>query len=102
MQLLLQLLQASVVLTMPTIKKALDIFQGVKRRFEYIIKGKKIVYVDDYAHHPTEIEAFLKSMKSMYPGQKVDGDLSASSCLHVHVISLKDFQRALALRMSCC
>ena len=54
-----------------TIKKALESFSGVKRRFEFILKGKKVMYVDDYAHHPTEIEAFLKSMKSMYPRRKV-------------------------------
>ena len=53
------------------IKKALESFTGVKRRFEYIIKTKRIVYVDDYAHHPTEIESFLKSMKSLYPGRKL-------------------------------
>ncbi|MDH4091336.1 MAG: UDP-N-acetylmuramate--L-alanine ligase [Cyclobacteriaceae bacterium] len=53
------------------IKKALESFAGVKRRFEYIIKSKNIVFVDDYAHHPTEIEAFLKSMKSLYPGRKL-------------------------------
>ncbi|MEJ7644052.1 MAG: UDP-N-acetylmuramate--L-alanine ligase [Chryseolinea sp.] len=53
------------------IKKALESFKGVKRRFEYIIKTSKIVYVDDYAHHPTEIEAFLKSMKSLYPGRNL-------------------------------
>lgn len=56
---------------LPTIKKALESFAGVKRRFEFILKGKKIVYVDDYAHHPTEIEAFLKSMKSMYQNRKL-------------------------------
>ncbi|SKC48639.1 UDP-N-acetylmuramate--L-alanine ligase [Ohtaekwangia koreensis] len=54
-----------------TIKKALESFTGVKRRFEFVVKGKKVVYVDDYAHHPTEIEAFLKSMKSMYPRRKL-------------------------------
>jgi UDP-N-acetylmuramate--alanine ligase len=54
-----------------TIKKALESFSGVKRRFEFIIKTKRIVFVDDYAHHPTEIEAFLKSMKSMYPSRKL-------------------------------
>src|SRR5688572_11311659 len=53
------------------IRQALESFTGVKRRFEYIIKGKRVVYVDDYAHHPTEIEAFLKSMKSLYPGRKL-------------------------------
>jgi UDP-N-acetylmuramate--alanine ligase len=54
-----------------TIAKALASFRGVKRRFEYIIKSDRIVYVDDYAHHPAEIEAFLKSMKSLYPGKKL-------------------------------
>jgi UDP-N-acetylmuramate--alanine ligase len=49
----------------------LESFTGVKRRFEFVVKGKKVVYVDDYAHHPTEIEAFLKSMKSMYPRRKL-------------------------------
>lgn len=53
------------------IRQALESFTGVKRRFEYIVKSKRVVYVDDYAHHPTEIEAFLKSMKSLYPGRKL-------------------------------
>jgi UDP-N-acetylmuramate--alanine ligase len=54
-----------------TIKAALASFQGVKRRFEFVMKGNKVIFVDDYAHHPTEIEAFLKSMKSMYPRRKL-------------------------------
>jgi UDP-N-acetylmuramate--alanine ligase len=54
-----------------TIRKALASFRGVKRRFEYIIKHKNIVYIDDYAHHPTEIEAFLRSLKSIYAGKKI-------------------------------
>ncbi len=53
------------------IKKALESFAGVKRRFEFILKGKKVIFVDDYAHHPTEIEAFLRSMKSMYQNRKL-------------------------------
>jgi UDP-N-acetylmuramate--alanine ligase len=53
------------------IKAALESFKGVKRRFEFVVKGKKTMYVDDYAHHPTEIEAFLRSMKSMYPRRKL-------------------------------
>ncbi len=55
----------------PTIKKALESFTGVKRRFEFVIKDRKVIYVDDYAHHPTEIEAFLRSMKSMYSQRKL-------------------------------
>lgn len=53
------------------IKKALATFGGVKRRFEYHIRNKNIVYIDDYAHHPTEIEAFLSSVKALYPTKKL-------------------------------
>lgn len=53
------------------IREALASFRGVKRRFEYIIKHKDIVYIDDYAHHPAEIEAFLRSLKSIYSGKKI-------------------------------
>ncbi len=56
---------------LPTIKKALESFAGVKRRFEFVMKGKRVIFVDDYAHHPAEIEAFLKSMKSMYGSKKL-------------------------------
>jgi len=54
-----------------TIKEALGSFKGVKRRFEFIIKRDDLVYIDDYAHHPTEIEALLKSLRSMYKGKKI-------------------------------
>jgi UDP-N-acetylmuramate--alanine ligase len=53
------------------IRQALQSFKGVKRRFEFIIKCDDLVYIDDYAHHPTEIEAFLTSLKSMYAGKKL-------------------------------
>ncbi len=53
------------------IKNALTSFKGVKRRFEFVVNNGKIVYVDDYAHHPAEIEAFLKSMKSIYGKRRV-------------------------------
>lgn len=58
-------------LTPEEIKAGIESYRGVKRRFEYIIKSEKIVFVDDYAHHPTEIESFLKSLKAMYPDKKV-------------------------------
>ncbi len=54
-----------------TIKKALASFRGVKRRFEYVFKNNETVFIDDYAHHPTEIEAFLKSLKALYPDKKI-------------------------------
>jgi len=55
----------------PVIVKALESFRGVKRRFEYIIRSEKVVYIDDYAHHPAELEAFLRSVKSLYPNRKL-------------------------------
>ncbi len=54
-----------------SIKSALASFKGVKRRFEYHIKEDMLVYIDDYAHHPREIEALITSVKSLYPDRKV-------------------------------
>ncbi|WP_461532041.1 UDP-N-acetylmuramate--L-alanine ligase [Sinomicrobium sp.] len=51
--------------------QALAGFKGVKRRFSYQIDTAEIVYVDDYAHHPTEIEAAHQAVREMYPGKKV-------------------------------
>jgi UDP-N-acetylmuramate--alanine ligase len=56
-----------------TIKHQLTSYKGVKRRFEYVIRRKKIVYIDDYAHHPQEIEACIASAKMMYPNKKICG-----------------------------
>jgi len=49
----------------------LQSFKGVKRRFEYRIKNENQVFIDDYAHHPTEIRAILNSVKRMYPHKKL-------------------------------
>ena len=46
-------------------------FKGVKRRFEYLLKTSSLVYIDDYAHHPKEIEACLYSVKQLFPGKKI-------------------------------
>ncbi len=54
-----------------SIKKALASFAGVKRRFEFVIKNDDLIFIDDYAHHPTEITAFLSSLRAMYPGKKI-------------------------------
>ncbi|MES2544935.1 MAG: UDP-N-acetylmuramate--L-alanine ligase [Bacteroidota bacterium] len=53
------------------IAKALKSFKGIKRRFSYQIKEKNLVYIDDYAHHPTEINAVHQAVSELYPGQKV-------------------------------
>jgi UDP-N-acetylmuramate--alanine ligase len=52
------------------VKKALPGFKGVKRRFEYIVKNERVVYIDDYAHHPAELAALIKSAKQLFKGRK--------------------------------
>ncbi len=53
------------------IAKALASFKGIRRRFSYQIKAKNLVYIDDYAHHPTEINAVHQAVRELYPNQKV-------------------------------
>jgi len=48
------------------IKAAVEDFKGVKRRFEYVVKNDKHVLIDDYAHHPMELEALIKGVRSIY------------------------------------
>jgi UDP-N-acetylmuramate--alanine ligase len=55
------------------INKALRSFKGVKRRFDYRIKTKSVVYIDDYAHHPEELKAAIGAAKQLYPDKKVTG-----------------------------
>lgn len=55
------------------IRHALANFKGVKRRFEQHIKTDQLVYIDDYAHHPTEIKALIDSIKLLYPDKEVTG-----------------------------
>ncbi|MWW26083.1 UDP-N-acetylmuramate--L-alanine ligase [Algibacter lectus] len=51
--------------------KALASYKGVKRRFTYQIKTDSLVYIDDYAHHPAEINAVHQAVREMYPGKSV-------------------------------
>lgn len=53
------------------VKEAVSSFKGVKRRFEIHVQEEGKVYVDDYAHHPEEIRAFLSSIRAMYPQYKL-------------------------------
>lgn len=53
------------------IKSALASFRGVHRRFEYIIKNENQIFIDDYAHHPEELKAAIKSVKKLYPNKKL-------------------------------
>lgn len=60
-------------LTEHQLRYGLKTFAGVKRRFDYHIKEKEIIFIDDYAHHPREITAALDSIHYMYPGKRVVG-----------------------------
>ena len=53
------------------LREILPGFSGVKRRFEKVYEDALVVLVDDYAHHPTEISAALKSMRALYPEKKL-------------------------------
>jgi len=53
------------------IRSALASFKGIKRRFQYIIKNERTVYIDDYAHHPTELEAIFQAVHQIYPEKKL-------------------------------
>ena len=55
------------------IRKALAGFGGMVRRFDFQLRTEKRVFVDDYAHHPTEIEATLASLQELYPDRKITG-----------------------------
>lgn len=53
------------------LKDAIGSFSGVKRRFEFYINTPEVVYMDDYAHHPEELKAAIKSLRKMFPGRKI-------------------------------
>lgn len=55
------------------IRNALASFSGVKRRFEYIIKTRDQIFIDDYAHHPEELRATITSVKKLFPAKKITG-----------------------------
>ncbi len=55
------------------IKKAMSAFKGVGRRFERILDEEGVVMIDDYAHHPTELNAAITSARMLFPGKKIGG-----------------------------
>jgi UDP-N-acetylmuramate--alanine ligase len=63
------------------IKKALATFKGVRRRFSFQIREENLVYIDDYAHHPTEINAVHQAVRELYPNKKI------IACFQPHLFS---------------
>lgn len=53
--------------------RALAAFKGVKRRFETIYKGEKGILIDDYAHHPAELQAAISAARMLYPDRHLTG-----------------------------
>lgn len=57
--------------SLPNIAKSLKSFKGIKRRFTYKINTAELVLIDDYAHHPTEINAVLNTVRNLYPSDEI-------------------------------
>ena len=55
------------------ISAGLTSFKGVKRRFEVCFRSEQQVYIDDYAHHPAEIQACVEAARELFPDRKITG-----------------------------
>ncbi|MCX7696273.1 MAG: UDP-N-acetylmuramate--L-alanine ligase [Bacteroidales bacterium] len=55
------------------IKNGIETFPGIKRRFDIIIETEHVVYIDDYAHHPTEIKSLIEAIRTSYPRKYIKG-----------------------------
>lgn len=77
------------------VRTALNNYQGVRRRFEYVLKTDAAVLIDDYAHHPAEVQAFLSSVKALYP------DRELTAVFQPHLFSrTRDFAEGFAESLS--
>lgn len=77
------------------IRASLPHFKGVRRRFDYRVKRDNLVLIDDYAHHPEEIKATVKSVRALYPHKKLTG------VFQPHLFSrTNDFYREFAQSLS--
>ena len=57
------------------VKEALATFKGIRRRFEFIYRNdnQQVTFIDDYAHHPTELAAAIKAARTLYPNRRLIG-----------------------------
>lgn len=58
-------------LTDEELRNGMKTFRGIKRRFDFHVNSEKLVIIDDYAHHPEELEASIASVKKLYPDKKL-------------------------------
>ena len=77
------------------VKAAIGSFQGVKRRLEVHVNTPRISYIDDYAHHPAELESAITSMREIFPRRKL------TAIFQPHLYSrTKDFAPEFAAALS--
>ena len=77
------------------IRTAMSTFSGIYRRFDFVYTYDKVVYMDDYAHHPGELQASISSIRQLYPDRKITG------IFQPHLFSrTKDFAREFAESLS--
>jgi len=55
------------------VRRGLETFGGIRRRFEFIRRDAQTVFIDDYAHHPSELRAAIGAARELYPGRRVTG-----------------------------
>jgi len=55
------------------LRTGISSYSGIYRRFNVVYKNDKIVFMDDYAHHPSELNASISSIRNLYPGRKITG-----------------------------
>lgn len=59
--------------TTEELRSAMSTFSGIYRRFDLVYSNNKVVFLDDYAHHPSELEASISSIKQLFPNRKITG-----------------------------
>jgi UDP-N-acetylmuramate--alanine ligase len=79
-----------------TFRSSLASFRGVQRRFQVRYAGPRSVLVDDYAHHPAELEACISSARELYPGRHITGIFQPHLFSRTRDLAV-DFARSLAL-----
>jgi UDP-N-acetylmuramate--alanine ligase len=55
------------------LRTGISSYSGIYRRFNVVYKSDKVVYMDDYAHHPSELKASISSIRNIYPDRKITG-----------------------------
>lgn len=81
--------------TADELRSGMRSFTGIRRRFETWLKTDRLTIIDDYAHHPAELEASIKSVKALYADKKVLGVFQP----HLYTRT-RDFYREFAAALS--